>query len=296
MDSPKKIRAIFVKAESQSPEHTSFYQLKINDQVVRNIALGLENGSVYVSPPPGAGDSPFREGTVVTLLAIPADGYDTLNWKGDCGGSGSCVLIMNSEKDVQVTFRPGSGVTVQQASPSPAVESAARPDSTPATQTPSPVPTQAPKITLTPTPRPTPILTPTPVPTSTLAPTPTPRRPSRPDDIPGVFVPLGTTVSSSVSKNAKLRNVHALELSAGEEVQFAFNRNSGHDVYITLATPGSSSFVVGNISHEFKETVHGYGGDLNWRRNYSPPVTGTYYLEVRAKGEAVPYHLAVSLR
>ncbi len=63
MDSSKKIRAIFVKIGQQSAEHLSFYGIKINGQAVRNIAMGLDNGAVYVSPPPAAGDSPYREGT-----------------------------------------------------------------------------------------------------------------------------------------------------------------------------------------------------------------------------------------
>ena len=206
MDSPKKIRAIFVKAETQSPEHTSFYQLKINDQVVRNIALGLENGSVYVSPPPGAGESPYREGTIVTLIAIPGDGYDAASWRGACGGSGPCVLTMNSDKDIQVTFRP-SGVSAA----STAVPTAT---SAPVSATPSPTRLTSAPIS---TPTITPTTSSTPSPIAKPGPFPTPR------PVPGKLLRIYKTGSWVESSPAVVNGVIYVGLRDGHMSALAVN-------------------------------------------------------------------------
>jgi len=46
----------------------------------------------------------YTTGTSVTLTATPANGYTFANWSGDCTGTGSCVIQMNSNKSVGATF------------------------------------------------------------------------------------------------------------------------------------------------------------------------------------------------
>ena len=105
MDSSKKIRAIFVRVDDRTQAPLSFYQVTVNGQSVRNLIIGVDNGSVEVSPAPGSGQNPFREGTIVSLTPRPDDGYELADWDGDCGGSGSCVLTINDHKEVTISFQ-----------------------------------------------------------------------------------------------------------------------------------------------------------------------------------------------
>ena len=58
-------------------------------------------GTVSTSPANG----PYTEGTVVTLTAIPDDGYYFTGWSGDASGTDNPVEItMNSNKSVTATF------------------------------------------------------------------------------------------------------------------------------------------------------------------------------------------------
>ena len=46
----------------------------------------------------------YNEGTTVTLTANPSSGSTFVGWSGDCSGTGSCIITMNSNKSVTVTF------------------------------------------------------------------------------------------------------------------------------------------------------------------------------------------------
>ncbi|MDP4030451.1 MAG: hypothetical protein Q8P42_15970 [Gallionella sp.] len=46
----------------------------------------------------------FDDGATVTLTATPAVGSYFAGWGGDCTGTGNCVLIVDVDKDVTVTF------------------------------------------------------------------------------------------------------------------------------------------------------------------------------------------------
>jgi hypothetical protein len=46
----------------------------------------------------------YNSGTSVTLIATPASGSYFAGWSGDCSGTGSCTLTMNSNKSVTATF------------------------------------------------------------------------------------------------------------------------------------------------------------------------------------------------
>ena len=94
MDSSKKVRAMFVRVDARTQEPISFYGVTLNEQPVRNLIIGIDNGSVEVSPAPGPGESPFREGTTVSRTPRPNEGYQPSDWGLDCGGSGSCILAM----------------------------------------------------------------------------------------------------------------------------------------------------------------------------------------------------------
>lgn len=48
----------------------------------------------------------FTQGTNVTLTALPDTGWSFAGWEGDCNGSGTCTLSMNTEKSVTATFTP----------------------------------------------------------------------------------------------------------------------------------------------------------------------------------------------
>ena len=69
---------------------------------------GSGSGKVRITPP----DTDFTTGTIqsypagtqVTLTATPDAGSTFLSWSGDCSGSGSCILILDSNKQVTASF------------------------------------------------------------------------------------------------------------------------------------------------------------------------------------------------
>ena len=105
MDSSKQIRAFVVSVGGAGSETIAFYGITLNGQSVRNLDIGVDNGSIEVSPAPGPGENPFREGIVVSLLPRPAAGYELDRWGLDCGGSGFCDLTINGNKEVTVSFK-----------------------------------------------------------------------------------------------------------------------------------------------------------------------------------------------
>jgi DNA-binding beta-propeller fold protein YncE len=51
----------------------------------------------------------FAPGTVVTLVPVMLAGYAFAGWGGDCSGTGSCVLTMNTAHSVSAMFAPSTG-------------------------------------------------------------------------------------------------------------------------------------------------------------------------------------------
>ena len=68
--------------------------------------LTISRGSNgHINPAPGTHS--YSENASVTVTATPHDGYRVASWEGDCRASGtdrSCVLTMDSDKTVEVTF------------------------------------------------------------------------------------------------------------------------------------------------------------------------------------------------
>ncbi|MEM3405525.1 MAG: hypothetical protein QW117_00960, partial [Candidatus Pacearchaeota archaeon] len=53
---------------------------------------------------PSIGSHEYPEGMNVTVTATPNEGYNFSYWSGDCSGNGSCVVNMNSDKNVVANF------------------------------------------------------------------------------------------------------------------------------------------------------------------------------------------------
>ena len=147
-----------------------------------------------------------------------------------------------------------------------------------------------------PTPTPTPIsptpASPTPTPTPTPMPTPTT---SVANDISGTPLSLSTTASSVVDKDLNPRDVYALSLTAGQEIQFTVTKQYGSGQVLTfdLASPGSQSFQTGNVTLAFSSRIA--WSSTTWTRNFAPPVTGTYYFAITAAISAQTYTVGAVL-
>ena len=93
MDHVKNVTAVFTKVS---------FSLMVNKS-------GNGSGSVS-SHPSGIDcgtdcDESFLAETSVTLTATPADSFSTfIGWSGDCSGTGSCVVAMDSVKNVTAEF------------------------------------------------------------------------------------------------------------------------------------------------------------------------------------------------
>ena len=82
----------------------SRYSLIINNQLVIGSLVSFTEGSVSVSPAPES-NGKYAKGTIVTLTAIPASGYDWQGWSGTSNEtSNPTTVTMGSNKQVTVTF------------------------------------------------------------------------------------------------------------------------------------------------------------------------------------------------
>ena len=97
---------------------------------------------------------------------------------------------------------------------------------------------------------------------------------------------MGTSRSSVVDTDTKPRDVYALTLTAGQEVQFRANMQGA--LRFQLAHPGSQSFRTEAVTLAFNLRPSG-----SWTREFVPAVTGTYYLAVIAQSSAQPYTVEV---
>lgn len=67
--------------------------------------INCKNGS-------GTCSSNYTAGTVVTLNASPASGWQFYGWTGPCNGTGSCIITLNSRQTVAATFSQSPGPLV----------------------------------------------------------------------------------------------------------------------------------------------------------------------------------------
>lgn len=155
--------------------------------------------------------------------------------------------------------------------------------------------TIAPRATAVPTALPTS----TPVPSPTTAPTATALTGTRnlagkvPDDIPGVLVAPGITISSVVDQHTKPRDVYAIRLAAGQVLQFSVTvRTALFSYAIEIADPDLVSFA---SSAWHGSTFCGYY-NISCSDSFTPAANGTYYLAVVALDSNVPYTLRLNVR
>jgi hypothetical protein len=74
-----------------------------------NITSSPDGGGVVTSTtgtdPAKPSASPYKEGTVVTLTAVPSEGYRFLGWEGDAAGDTSSVVVtMDTVKNITARF------------------------------------------------------------------------------------------------------------------------------------------------------------------------------------------------
>ena len=69
------------------------------------LTTNASNGSINLSPQGGT----YPAGTVVTLTAIPNNGYAFSSWSGDASGGATTSITMNSNKSVTANFAPDGG-------------------------------------------------------------------------------------------------------------------------------------------------------------------------------------------
>ncbi|MEW5744701.1 MAG: chitobiase/beta-hexosaminidase C-terminal domain-containing protein [Nitrospirota bacterium] len=79
------------------------------DTYTLNVSLNDTAGGMVTSAPAGVTcgsdcSESYDYDKIVTLAASPNTGYDFLGWTGACGGTGTCSLIMDSNKEVTANF------------------------------------------------------------------------------------------------------------------------------------------------------------------------------------------------
>ncbi|MFA5375611.1 MAG: PPC domain-containing protein, partial [Dehalococcoidia bacterium] len=107
-------------------------------------------------------------------------------------------------------------------------------------------------------------------------------------EIPGTALALGSSRASMVDSSTKPRDVYAVSLVAGQEVQFSVTGHSSY-LYFILANPGSTSFATSSYSQAFYT-----GSSSAWSIKFVPAVSGTYYFEVTATGSGQSYTIAAT--
>lgn len=110
-----------------------------------------------------------------------------------------------------------------------------------------------------------------------------------PSDIPGMNLPLGTTIYSVVARGTKQRDVYAISVQAG--IPLVMDANIGGCVNIDIFNPGTRSVQRGNL-----DRAYGILACRDWDDEYTPAIAGTYYLVVEATDTTYPYYLVVTQR
>ncbi|RLG43176.1 MAG: hypothetical protein DRN78_02290, partial [Thermoproteota archaeon] len=86
---------IYMDKDESLKEVTAYFLWKLTVKV-------KPSGSGTTTP--SAGDHYYRDGVIKSITATPNTGYRFYKWSGDCTGSGSCSVTMNSDKTVTANF------------------------------------------------------------------------------------------------------------------------------------------------------------------------------------------------
>jgi len=105
-------------------------------------------------------------------------------------------------------------------------------------------------------------------------------------DIPGTEICLGSSVTSVIDDNTRPRDTYAFDLTAGQEV--LFQAESRGCVYIYVYNPNSRSIETDQVSRAISS-----GCRSEWQQNYTPAVSGRYYLSVSATDSGQRYTLSL---
>jgi uncharacterized repeat protein (TIGR02543 family) len=63
-------------------------------------------GNVLTSPPPGS-DGTYKYGDIVTVKAVPSDGYEFKEWSGESTDTVDSIrIVMDGNKTLTAIFRP----------------------------------------------------------------------------------------------------------------------------------------------------------------------------------------------
>ena len=109
-------------------------------------------------------------------------------------------------------------------------------------------------------------------------------------DIPGTSLALGASQNSVVDKATKPRDVYAMSLSGGQEVQIEVTDYPGQLNFI-LAAPSSTSFDGNRYTTVFNSL--GQSTYSPWSYTYTPSTSGTYYFAVNAwESGSQPYTIS----
>jgi DNA-binding CsgD family transcriptional regulator len=107
-------------------------------------------------------------------------------------------------------------------------------------------------------------------------------------DIPGTRLVVGNTVNSVVDRNTKPFDVYAIDFSVGQAVLFKVATNNGC-LNLELYNPGSKSLETDQASVALNP-----GCWQEWKQDFTPAVTGTYYFAVGANSSGQTYTLSIT--
>ncbi len=108
-------------------------------------------------------------------------------------------------------------------------------------------------------------------------------------EIPGTKLSVGSPITSVVDYNTKKRDVYAIDLVAGQEMRFTGEAVSGSLTFV-LYNPDARIIETKQASSVFSES-----GSGKWTRDFTPAVSGTYYLAIQPGSSEQRYTLAVSV-
>lgn len=110
-------------------------------------------------------------------------------------------------------------------------------------------------------------------------------------DIPGTKIALDATVSSVVDSKTKPDDVYAIDLVVGETVRFEVTILT-ECLRLRILNPDSSSIEPNRSSEALTEYRCSYSSPL--RADFTPAVSGTYYMQIMSRGSGQRYSVNVT--